>query len=426
MLRHSLFVFLVLFAAIARAAPVELDRILVVVNDDAITQSDLDDRLPIVKRQLSQQGIPLPPDNVLRKQLLERLIVERLQLQLAARQGVVVPDGRVDQAMQSLARQNGYLDTQGFADGLKKEGIDPAKFRQLVREQLTIQMLVDRDINSRVTVSDSEIDNFLAQHKDDSDNEYNVSHIVVRLPEGASQALVNAARAKAESILAKLRAGADFEQTAIAESQDTNALEGGNLGWKKAGQLPGLFVRALDKMKPGEVSDVIQSPGGFHILRLNDARKADIAPKTVTQTHVRHILIKPSAVMSPEDAVVELEQLRARLENGAHFAALARAYSQDLGSAANGGDLGWVNPGQLVPEFEQAMNKLAVNEVSKPVRTPYGYHLIQVLGRRQRDVTEEMDRDAARAQIHARKADELYSQWLRQLRDEAFIEYHNE
>jgi len=400
----------------------ELDRILVVVNDEVITQSELDSRLKDVERRIAAQNIQAPPEDVLRKQVLERLILEHLQLQVAKQLNIQVSHARLDQALQNIAQQN-HLSLPDLYKTLGKEGIEPAKFREQIRNQLVIHQLLDQEINDRITVSESEVDNFLA-NKDNREGgtEYNISHILIPIPDSATPDVIQKAKRKAEDLLKQLRAGGNFEQAAIANSQGENALEGGNLGWKKSGQLPQLFVDALKTMQPGDISNVLRSPNGFHILKLN-ARRGGNEVQTVTQTHVRHILIRTNELVTPQEARARLEQLRARIENGEDFAALAKANSQDPVSASNGGDLGWVSPGQLVPEFEKAMNALKINEISAPVQTPYGFHLIQVLGRRVKDVTSERNEASARQQIQARKADERYEQWMRQLRDEAYVEY---
>lgn len=437
--RRRLLLLLLVFAAVPvsgiNAAPVsapaldasprpvsEIDRILVVVNDDVITQSELDSRLKDVERRIAAQHIQAPPEDVLRKQVLERLILEHLQLQIAKQLKIEVSKARLDVALQNIADQN-HLSVPDLYKSLAKDGIEPAKFREQIRNQLIIHQLLDREINDRITVSQSEIDNFLASKKDHgADIEYNISHILIAIPDSATPEVVQKARRKAEDLLKQLRGGENFEQAAIANSQGENALEGGNLGWKKAGQLPQLFVDALKNMQPGDVSNVLQSPNGFHILKLN-ARRGSNEIQTVTQTHVRHILIQTNELVTPEEARKRIEQLRARIINGADFAALARANSQDPGSASNGGDLGWVSPGQLVPQFEKAMNALKINGISGPVQTQFGFHLIQVLGRRVKDVTSEQNEASARQQIEARKADERYAQWVRELRDDAYVEY---
>lgn len=424
-------VFLLLALAVpplaqAVAAPArDLDRILVIVNDDVITRSELGSRLPSIKQQLLKQRVRLPSDEVLNRQVLERMILERLQLQLAAQLGIQVNEAKVDQAFARLAEQN-KLDVEQFKAALKAEGIPVAGFREQLREQLTIQQLLEREVNNRVSVSDSEVQAFIADRARRGEAvAYNVGHILIAVPENANAAAVQAAERRARELVRELRNGADFEQTAVAQSQDSRALEGGGLGWRTAEQLPALFVSALKGMKPGEVSDVLRSANGFHILKLNAKRGGD-QRQAVVQQHARHILIKPSEIVSLAEAEAKARALRERIEQGADFAALARAHSEDPGSVGDGGDLGWVTPGQTVPEFERALSELKPGEVSQPVRTPFGVHLIQLLERREADVTVERSEMEARAQIRARKVDERYEQWLRQLRDEAYVEYRLE
>jgi peptidyl-prolyl cis-trans isomerase SurA len=421
-----------LFALLAHAAPTAapaqavgptdtIDRILVVVNDDIITAREVDNRVAAVRKRLVERKVALPPPDVLQRQVMERMVVERLQLQAANRLGIKVSDAQLDTALQRIADHN-----HKSLDAIRQETEnDPGgfkAFREEVRTQLLIQQLVDREVNNRVTVSVTEVENFLANQAAHGGAEYNLSHILISLPESASPEAIQKARQKAESLLAELKKGADFSQLAVANSQSQDALEGGNLGWKPAGQLPDLFVNALRNLQPGQVSDVLRSPNGFHILRLNDRRGGNSA-LNVTQTHARHILFKTSELVPLSEAQWRATQLRDRLLHGEDFAQAARTHSDDIGSAANGGDLGWVGPGQMVPEFEKAMDALKPGEISQPVTTAYGVHLIQVLARRERDVSHERELASARNQIHARKADELYEQWLRQLRDEAYIDY---
>jgi len=411
---------------LATAAPQrisDIDRIVVVVNDDVITESELSQRLRETRKQLELEKISAPPDAALRKQLLERMVLERLQLQLAATSGIRISESDVDRAFETVAQRN-KLGAEEFRKALAQRGMDVAAYRNTLRDQLTIQQLLEREINNRVTVTDNEVENFLEnpQSRADMDVSYQLSHILIGIPEAASPEAIQAARKRAEDVHRQLAGGANFEQTAVSQSQGADALKGGNLGWKKAGELPELFLTALKNMSVGGVSEILRSPNGFHILKLNNKR-GDSQAEAVTQTHVRHILLRPSEILSLEEARHKLLGLRERIEGGDDFAALARAHSDDTGSAANGGDLGWANPGQMVPEFEKAMNALKPNQLSQPVRTSFGLHLIQVLGRRSHDVTQEREFAAARQQIHARKADERYEQWARQLRNEAFVEY---
>lgn len=399
-----------------------IDRILIVVNDDVITAREVETRVAAVRKRLEAQKVNLPAPEVLQRQVMERMVVERLQLQLARQMGITVDDVRLDSAIRQIAERN-QKTPEALRQEMDKEPGGLRAFRDEVRTQLIIQQLIEREINNRIAVTEAEVENFLAgQAARDGGDEYNLSHILIGLPESASPEVIQRARQQAEDILAQLKKGADFGQLAVAHSMGQNALEGGGLGWKPAGQLPDLFVTALRNLAPGEVSDVLRSPSGFHILRLN-AKRGGATAVNVTQTHARHILIKTGELMSVPEALRRATQLRERILAGEDFAQAARANSDDIGSAANGGDLGWVNPGQLVPEFEKAMDALKPGAVSEPVKSPFGVHLIQVLERRERDVSRERDLAAARAQIHARKADERYEQWLRQLRDDAFVEY---
>lgn len=414
-----------LLAAPAKTVADPIDRILIVINDEVVTAREVELRLNTVRARLTNQKVNLPPDNILRRQVMERMVVERLQQQIARQLGLTVSDERLDRAINQIAEQN-----QKTPEALRRESEkEPGgyrAFREELRAQLLIQQLVDREVNNRVSVSEAEVENFLAgQGGRDSGLEYNLSHILIAVPEAASPEVIQKAKRKADELSAELKKGADFGQLAIANSQGQNALEGGGLGWKHAGQLPDLFVNALRTLQPGTVSEVLRSPSGFHLLRLN-ARRGGGETLQVTQSRTRHILIKSSELISPAEAVRRAEQLRERVAQGADFAEIARAHSEDIGSAANGGSLGWVNPGQTVPEFEKAMNALKPGELSAPIRSPFGIHIIQVLERRDRDVSQEREQANARNQIHSRKADERYEQWLRQLRDEAFVEYRLE
>jgi len=402
--------------------PDPIDRILIVVNDDIITASEVDNRMSAVLRQLRAQQVTSPPEAVLRRQVMDHMVMERLQLQVARNLGLKVSDEQLERAIRTIAERR-RISVDDLRREMEKETGGYRAFREEVRAQLLTQQLIEREINGRVAVSETEIEEYLAaQAGRDAAVEYNLSHILITVPESASPEKIAAARARAEQILDELEKGADFKQLAVAHSQGQNALEGGGLGWRSSGQLPDLFVNALRELRPGEVSKVMRGPNGFHILRLND-RRGGGSVHSVTQTRVRHILFRVGELTTPREAERRAAQLRERLVNGEDFAATARARSDDIGSAANGGELGWANPGQLVPEFEQAMNALQPGEISEPVRTPFGVHLIQVLERRERDVTREREQAEARSRILARKADERHEQWLRQLRDEAFVEY---
>ena len=417
-----LYPYTLVHAALPEPAATPIDRIMVVVNDEIITQSELNLRLDEISKRIASQKIQAPPENVLKKQVLERLILERLQLQVAKQMGLEASNDRLDAALQNIAAQNRMSLTELYKT-MAKDGLSEAALREQIRQQIIIQQLVEREIGNRISVSESEMENFSTSNESrDGGAEYNISHILISVPESATPEILQQTRQRAEALLQTLRNGAAFDQAAIANSQGQNALEGGNLGWKKTGELPALFASALKTMQPGEVSDVLRSPSGFHLLKLVDKRGGK-KTQAITQTRARHILLRTNEIVSADDARRRLEKLRQRIENGDDFAELAKSHSEDPGSAVSGGDLGWVNPGQTVPEFERTMGALKPNEISAPVRTSYGFHLIQVLERRQQDVTHERDQADARQQIHARKTDERHEQWVRQLRDEAYIDY---
>jgi len=398
-----------------------LDRILVVVNDDIVTENEFRTQLNTIKRQLRLARRPIPPEETLRKQLLERMILDHIQLQYAERTGLKVSEAQVDKALEQIAQRN-KLNLAQLRQALQRDGIDYDSFRRQIKTQVTLAQLVDRDINSRISVSDSEVDNLLRSMdpKERLGVEYNLSHIQVSIPQNAPDDVIQAARDRVNELHRNLQKGMNFEQAALQYSQGREALDGGSMGWKRLAELPSVFGVEIKKLAPGQMSGVFRDESGFHILRLNDRRGG---AQSVTQTHARHILLATNELLSPADATVKADQLRERILNGEDFAQLARSHSNDTGSGLKGGDLGWVNPGEMVPEFEKAMNELEINQVSKPVKSRYGVHLIQVLGRREQDVSNERERGEARKQIHQRKARERYEQWIRQLRDEAYVEY---
>jgi peptidyl-prolyl cis-trans isomerase SurA len=420
---------LLFFSAPAFAAPADevsqIDRIVAVVDKDVITYSELRDRIQIVLGQLEKQGAQRPPQDVLEKQVLERLISDRLQLQLASQTGLRVDDSQLDKTMERIAEQN-KLSVSEFRAALENDGINYRKFREDMRNEIILARLREREVDNRVNVTEAEIDNLLTSQasRNEIRDEFDLSHILIRTPEESAPEELQKLRAKADEAMKRLQEGEDFAQISARFSDAPNALEGGKLGWKNDTQIPKLFVDALKTLQAGQVTDIIRSPNGFHILKLNNRRGA-ASPMLVQQTNVRHILIKPSEVVSDADAQHRLEDLKERIENGGNFAELARQYSED-GTAAKGGELGWVNPGDTVPDFEKAMNALQPGQVSAPVRSPFGWHLIQVLERRNQDMSKEAARLKARQEIRARKADEAYQDWLRELRDRAYVEYRLE
>ncbi len=406
---------------LSRAANIEVvDQIAAVVNDEVITRSELESRYKEVLAQLRQQNTPLPPKDLLEKQLLERMITERAILQHANSTGIRVEASQVEHTVERIAQQNN-MDVDGLKAALARDGVSFDKFRNDIRNEITIARARERDVDNRIVVSEGEIEGYLqTQATQGKDEEYNLSHILISVPENASPEQIQARRAKAQDLVDQLGKGADFAELSASYSDAPNAMKGGNLGWKSSAELPSLFLETLKALKPGEVAPIIKSANGFHIVKLNDKRGLN-TNMVVTQTHARHILIKPSELVSEDDAKNRLLQIRERLENGQKFGDLARQYSEDA-SASKGGDLGWVNPGDTVPEFEKAMDALQPNELSQPIHSPFGWHLIQVLERRQQDVTQERQKLLARKAIRERKADESYQEWVRQLRDSAYVE----
>lgn len=400
---------------------VKLDRIVAIVDQSVITEFELENRINTVTAQLKKQGVELPPENILRKQILERLISDALQLQFAAQSGVKVDDSQLDKTIQRIAEQN-QMTVAEFTAALSAEGISMRKFRADMRNEITIARLRDREVESRVNVTESEIDNYLTTQASSEENrdEYEISHILIRTPEEGSPEEIQKAKAKIEEAIQALQQGEGFGKVSASFSDAPNALEGGNLGWKAATQLPTLFLDALKNMQVGDISPALRSPNGFHILKLTNKRGGN-SPLVIEQTHARHILIKLSEVVSEAEGKQKMDAIKERLDNGEKFEVLARQYSED-GTASNGGDLNWLNPGDTVPQFEKAMNELAIGQISEPVRSPFGWHIIQVLERRKQDMSKEAARLKARQEIRARKADEAYQDWLRELRDRAFVE----
>ena len=400
---------------------VKMDRIIAIVDQGVITEQELIDRTQTVITQLEKQGTALPPQNVLEKQVLERLIIDSLQLQLAAQTGVKVDDTQLDKTIERIAAQN-KMSVDEFKVLLEKDGIAMRKFREDIRSEITISRLREREVENKLNISEAEIDNYLTTqaNRGEEQDEYEISHILIRTPEDASPEDLQKAKSKTEQALKKLADGASFEQVSAGFSDAPNALEGGSMGWKTGAQLPALFLEVLKPLQAGEVSKPLRSPNGFHILKVNN-RRGGTSSLVIGQTHARHILIKLSEVLSEKEAKRKIDVIKERLDNGGKFEELARQFSED-GSANNGGDLGWVNPGDTVPAFEKAMNGLGLGELSEPVLSPFGWHIIQVLERRQQDMTKEASRLKARQEIRVRKSEEAYQDWIRELRDRAFVE----
>ena len=411
--------------AAARPAParvLSMDRVVAVVNDEAVTQYELDEAKRIVMQQLKQQKVQQPPSDVLDKQVLERLVTEHALLQFAKESGIKVDDTQVERTIQRIAEEN-KLSLAELRDALAKDGVPYAKYRDDVRNEIIIQRLREREVENRVTVSDAEVENYLATVKAQSggDAEYRLAHILVLVPEQATADQIEAKRRRAEEALKNIRDGADFAQIAAGYSDASDALSGGNLGWRPGARLPTVFTEVVRTLNVGEVSPVLRSAAGFHIVKLLERRSHD-EPAVVDQTHARHILARVNETVSEADAKAKIERLKDRLDAGnIKFEDLAKLNSEDA-TSAKGGDLGWISPGDVVPAFEQAMNKLPLNQVSAPVRTPFGWHLIEVLERRKQDVTADRARMQAQLAIRQRKSDEAFQDWVRQTRDRAYVE----
>ncbi len=413
---------LICCAASAHAEQQVLDRLIAVVNEEAVTLTELENETTIVIAQLKSQRQNLPSDETLRQQVLERLIMKHIQSQLAAQNNIIIDDVTLNQTLQTIAEQN-RLSLAEFRQILIDDGFDFNQFREHIRHEVLVSRLRQRFVDNRINVSTAEVEQFLAQQAKlgAGDEEYLLSHILISTPEGASSEQIQVARDEVNGLLQQMRDGANFADLAIAHSDGQNALKGGDLGWRSAGQLPSLFAEQVIKMQVGDISEPIRSPSGFHLLKIVD-KKGDQRRQVITQTHARHILIKTDAITTEEEARNKLAQLRERIVNGADFGELARAHSVDKGSAVSGGDLGWASPGQMVPRFEQEMGALAPGEISQPFESRFGWHIVQVLERREYDSTEESQRSAARAQLIDRKIAEEETLWLRRIREEAYVD----
>ena len=407
-----------------------LDRIVAIVNDEAVTLNELEGRVQMTVRQLQRRRIQAPPADVLRRQVLERMIIDRAQLQMARETGVRVDDATVNAYLVRVAEQNNVT-LPAFRERLEREGISFNQVREDIRADIVMERLRQREVDNKIQVSEGEVDNFLAEQAgvEAGAIEYNVAQILLRVPDNATTDRVEALRKRADELLEQLRGGADFARSAASFSNAPEALQGGDLGWRTAERLPALFLDAIRGLQPGELAPVVRSPGGFHILKLLGRRNAvesKLATGAVEQTRVRHILLRVSDLTPEAEVRRRLADLRDRvLKGGQDFGQLARLHSVD-GSATRGGDLGWLYPGDTVPEFERAMNQLKPGEISEPVQSPFGWHLIQVLERRTEASPIERNRFAARQALRDRKADEAIQEWIRQLRDRTYVEYRLE
>lgn len=400
----------------------EIDSIAVVVNDSIISQRDIDIRLKDFKQQIKLQGQRMPPENLLRKQVVERMIIDEIQLQIAKQQGIFIDDISLNKMLESIAEKN-RTSLTSLRKKLEDGGISYNEFREQTRKDMMIRQLQQRLVQGRVKVSEQEINIFLDQQQQSgkaSGERYHLSHILVSTPEAASPEQVNASLEKARQALNDIKNGKPFADVALKFSDGPHAIKGGDLGWRTAAELPSLFLETARNLKKDEISEPLRSAGGFHIIKLVDKQTQQ---HMVKQTHARHILIKADEINSDEQVRAKMQSIRKRLDKGEDFAALAAEFSQDPGSKNNGGDLGWAPEGTFVPRFTEVMNSLRVNQVSEPFKSQFGWHIVQVLGRRQQDETDQIIRMNAERAIQNRKAEEELQLWLRQARDEAYVDY---
>ena len=399
-----------------------LDRVVAVVNDGVVTESELDTQVNEITLRLKTQQVALPPSEVLRSQVLERLVLETIQQQRADHAGIIVADEQINSALQDIAKRN-QISFDQLPEKLAGEGVVYAEFRKNLRREIQRQMLRSRDVVQRINISPRELDRYMERMKSTASaaNEYNVSHILIAVAQDANPTQLAAARQKADGVAARATQGEDFNQLAVSYSDSQTALEGGALGWLKGPSLPTFLAEVVPRMKPGQISDVLQTGSGFHLVKLNEVRSAG-GTQIVKQTHLRHILLKTSEVEDDATVKQKLTEMRAQILGGADFAVLAKASSADPGSAIEGGDLGWTTLDTFVPEFAKQAGALKEQEISEPFKSQFGWHIVQVLGRRDFDNTATAEREQAYAQLRESRVDEATDVWLQQLRDEAYVE----
>ncbi len=405
-----------------------LDRIIAIVEEDVILDQELNQEVTVIVQKIKANQMPMPPETILRKQVLERLIMQKLQHQLAQRSGAQVSDEMLEAAISNIAKEN-KMSLQQFKETFKSEGLNYEQFAKKVKNEIILEQLRLREISNRIKVTDREVQHYLETRSGiNADVSYHLGHILVALPEGARAKEIQTARAKADKIVNKLRSGEDFTQLAMRVSEGNKALTGGDLGWRTIEQMPTVFTDIVPTLKKDEIADPIRSPSGFHIIKVLDLKGVINLDEThiVTSTKARHILIKTNELMNDEDARQKLIGLKERIKEGDNFATLARSHSEDTASALKGGDLGWVTSGVLVPAFEQTMSSLAPGEISDPIQTPFGWHIIQVLERKEQDDSGEFGKSQIKEQIRRRKIEEETELWMRRLRSEAFVEIYLE
>lgn len=398
-----------------------LDRIVAVVNDGVVLQSDVDREIQYALMQMRARQIDPPEPTVLRSQVLEKLILSRVQTQRAGQAGIRVDDRELNEVMGNIAKQNNLTLAQ-FAEAIREDGGDYLAIREQIRDEVLITRLRQREVDNRVTVTDQDIELFLANQPETDDTEYRLSHLLVAIPDGSSPEQRTKARAKADALLERIKKGEDFAELAVANSDGQQALQGGDLDWRKADALPLIFLQAARRLKRGDTSPVMETAGGYHIIKVTDLRN-QATKKTVDETRARHILIQANTLRTEDQARLQARDIHDRLVKGEDFSKLALEFSDDPGSKGGGGEMGWQPPGVFVKEFQEQLDALQINEISAPFRTQFGWHVAQVLERRTRDITSESRRARARGAIQNRKASEEYETWLRRLRAEAYVEY---
>lgn len=416
---------MLVFLAMGQGYAETLDRIVAIVEDDVILARDLAREEAVIKQRIAASNSQMPPDYVLRKQVLEKMIIDKLQRQLAERAGVTVSEEMLNGSAEDIAQRN-RMTMEQFRAEIESQGITYKAFLENLRNEIIVNQLRAREIGTRVKVTDREIDHYIETQGKIGDQaiQYHLGHILLAVKENASASDVQKAQSKANELVEKLNAGQDFSETAISQSNDANALKGGDLGWRTIADIPSLFTDVVKDMKRGDVAGPIRSPSGFHIVKMLDVKGVD--DHIITKTKVRHILIKTNELVDDNEARKRLLALRARIVDGDDFAVLARSHSDDKGSAIKGGLLDWVSPGDLVKPFEEAMAKLGVNQISEPVQTQFGWHLIQVLDRENKDNSTEYQRNLVRDAIRKRKIEEETELWMRRLRDEAYVEIYDD
>lgn len=411
----------VLLASGAQAQFQSLDRVVAIVDNDVIMYSQLDQRLREVEQTIAKRGGRMPPQDVMQQQVLERLIVENLQLQIGDRSGIRITDEELNQAMGSIAQRNN-LTLEQFRAALSRDGLSYEEARDQVRREMIISRVRQRRVAERIQVTDQEVQNFLASDLGQMQlsEDYRLANILIPVPEASSPDEIRAAAQKVSTIYDQLRSGADFAQLAISSSASENALDGGEIGWRRAAQLPPTFVELLRSLNVGDITEPVRTPSGFMIVKLLEKRGGDAQVRD--EVHVRHILIKPNEIRSEAETQRLVERLYERIIAGEDFATLAKSFSEDPGSALNGGDLNWIDPNTLVPEFREVMAKTSSGQLSKPFKSPYGWHVLEVMGRRATDSSEQYREQQAMNALRNRKYDEELQAWLRQIRDEAYVE----